>query len=169
MTDLKDPSCPKCGAPMVKKQATRGVNKGGNFWGCTKYPGCHGIIGIIPSPDTVTFEQKVVRTCPQCGTPMIHKGQSFWGCPNCKGLTPILTPEDLAIRAQTQALLHIFDERDQKLLTLRYGIGCDPHTLASIGKILDLSRERVRQLEKRVLRQLKHPKNLKKMPGGTNG
>lgn len=38
--------CPKCGAPMVKRRATKGENAGKEFWGCSKYPHCRGIIQI---------------------------------------------------------------------------------------------------------------------------
>ncbi len=37
------PDCPKCGKPMVKRTAKRGGNSGSMFWGCSRYPACHGI------------------------------------------------------------------------------------------------------------------------------
>ncbi len=40
------PSCPVCGAPMVLRTAQKGENKGGQFYGCSKYPKCRGIRGI---------------------------------------------------------------------------------------------------------------------------
>lgn len=40
------PLCPKCGAPMVKRRATRGENAGSEFWGCSRFPHCHGIVKI---------------------------------------------------------------------------------------------------------------------------
>lgn len=45
-TDHSVPQCPKCGAPMVKRRATKGKNAGSEFWGCSKFPHCHGIITI---------------------------------------------------------------------------------------------------------------------------
>lgn len=55
-----------------------------------------------------------------------------------------------------QDLIESIDERDAKILSLRYGLDChDPKTLREIGEIVDLSRERVRQLEKRALKRLK--------------
>lgn len=39
-----EPECPKCGSPMIKRQSKNGVNPGGYFWGCSKYPRCRGII-----------------------------------------------------------------------------------------------------------------------------
>ncbi len=40
------PACPACGAPMVRRKATRGTNAGCEFWGCSKYPQCRGIVNI---------------------------------------------------------------------------------------------------------------------------
>lgn len=37
------PSCPSCGDRMVERQARRGSNMGGIFWGCSQYPNCRGI------------------------------------------------------------------------------------------------------------------------------
>lgn len=37
------PKCPKCGAPMVLRTATKGDNKGSQFYGCSQFPKCRGI------------------------------------------------------------------------------------------------------------------------------
>ena len=41
-TKFPDPSCPICSKPMARRVAQRGVNAGGQFWGCTEYPACKG-------------------------------------------------------------------------------------------------------------------------------
>jgi len=38
------PSCPKCAAPMVRRQAKAGSNAGQEFWGCSTFPKCRGVI-----------------------------------------------------------------------------------------------------------------------------
>jgi restriction system protein len=38
--------CPKCGSAMVKRTAKSGTNAGNEFWGCSRYPGCRGIVSI---------------------------------------------------------------------------------------------------------------------------
>lgn len=38
--------CPKCGAPMIKRMAARGANAGNEFYGCSNYPKCRGIVNI---------------------------------------------------------------------------------------------------------------------------
>lgn len=41
-----EPPCPSCGAAMVLRTARKGSNAGQQFWGCSKYPGCRGVINI---------------------------------------------------------------------------------------------------------------------------
>ena len=38
------PECPKCGAPMVLRKATKGPNVGNSFYGCSRFPECRGIV-----------------------------------------------------------------------------------------------------------------------------
>jgi RNA polymerase primary sigma factor len=59
--------------------------------------------------------------------------------------------------AKLEELLGIIEERDATILRLRYGLGDDnaePMTLKEIGKIVGLTRERVRQIEREALRKL---------------
>lgn len=39
-----DPTCPQCRSSMIRRRAKVGVNTGKYFWGCSKYPKCHGIV-----------------------------------------------------------------------------------------------------------------------------
>lgn len=48
-TPAPDPEqmvCPRCGAAMVKRVATKGANAGKEFWGCSNFPKCRMIINI---------------------------------------------------------------------------------------------------------------------------
>ena len=38
--------CPKCGAPMVLRKAAKGANSGKEFYGCSRYPKCRGIVNV---------------------------------------------------------------------------------------------------------------------------
>jgi len=38
--------CPKCGSPMVLREVKKGKNAGNNFWGCSKFPKCRGIVNV---------------------------------------------------------------------------------------------------------------------------
>jgi restriction system protein len=41
-----EPNCPQCGSGMVKRTARKGGNAGGEFWGCSKYPTCKGVLQL---------------------------------------------------------------------------------------------------------------------------
>lgn len=43
---LSVPSCPVCSNSMVKRSAKRGANAGNEFWGCSTYPKCKGVVSI---------------------------------------------------------------------------------------------------------------------------
>lgn len=51
----------------------------------------------------------------------------------------------------------ILTERERDVISMRYGIGgIEPMTLEAIGSIMDLTRERIRQIEKTALRKLRN-------------
>jgi RNA polymerase sigma factor (sigma-70 family) len=55
-------------------------------------------------------------------------------------------------------LMDFLDEREQEVLRLRFGLqGGRPHTLGELGEQLDLTRERIRQIEKAALSKLRRP------------
>lgn len=39
-----EPLCPICGQKMIKRTAKKGRNAGNTFWGCSKFPGCRGVV-----------------------------------------------------------------------------------------------------------------------------
>ena len=47
-SDLSDqiPACPQCGKPMVLRTAKSGQNAGKQFWGCSGYPNCKGVVKL---------------------------------------------------------------------------------------------------------------------------
>ena len=50
------PDCPKCGRPMVRRTARRGANANGEFWGCSEFPRCRGIVQGQPPVDAQADE-----------------------------------------------------------------------------------------------------------------
>ena len=55
-------------------------------------------------------------------------------------------------------VLDSLTRRERKVLRLRFGIGMNhDHTLEEVGKIMDLTRERIRQLEAKALRKMRYP------------
>ena len=55
-------------------------------------------------------------------------------------------------------------DREQKIIRLRFGIGSDKAlTLAEIGEVMGVTRERIRQIENKAIRKLRHPSRSKKI------
>ena len=44
----ESPRCPKCGSDMILRTAKSGANAGNQFWGCSKYPNCRGMVSYKP-------------------------------------------------------------------------------------------------------------------------
>jgi len=64
----------------------------------------------------------------------------------------------LSLREETESALKTLTPREEKILKMRFGLeGDQTHTLEEVGSELDLTRERIRQLESRALRSLRHP------------
>lgn len=77
--------------------------------------------------------------------------------------TDDVTPEDTlmreALRRDLQQLLADLTSRERDVIQMRFGLGDGhPYSLAEIGRALDLSRERVRQIEAKALQKLRQPK-----------
>ena len=77
--------------------------------------------------------------------------------------TDALSPEELAVRDALRRDLHqllaALTTREQEVIRLRFGLGDGvPYSLAEIGRTLELSRERVRQIESKALQKLRQPK-----------
>jgi RNA polymerase primary sigma factor len=62
------------------------------------------------------------------------------------------------VRDETVGILKTLSPREEKVIRLRFGIGCErEHTLEEIGQEFDVTRERIRQIEAKALRQLRAP------------
>ena len=68
------------------------------------------------------------------------------------------------LRESIEEVLGSLDEREAKVLSLRFGLmGETPKTLEEVGKIFNVTRERIRQIEAKALRKLRHPSRRKKL------
>jgi len=70
------------------------------------------------------------------------------------------------LRERLQEVIATLSEREQKVLKLRFGVadGC-PRTLEEVGSMFAVTRERIRQIEAKALRKLRHPTRLQKLEG----
>ena len=77
-------------------------------------------------------------------------------------------PEDavmqLNLRETTTKILSTLTPREERVLRMRFGIGMSSdHTLEEVGQQFSVTRERIRQIEAKALRKLKHPIRSKKL------
>ena len=72
--------------------------------------------------------------------------------------SPVDAVIDTNVRDETANILKTLSPKEEKVIRLRFGIGCErEHTLEEIGQEFDVTRERIRQIEAKALRQLRSP------------
>jgi len=76
--------------------------------------------------------------------------------------SPYSDAEKIETSEQIQMVLKTLTPKEEKVISMRFGIGADrDHTVGEVGRHLSITRERVRQIEAKALRKLKHPSRLK--------
>jgi RNA polymerase primary sigma factor len=80
----------------------------------------------------------------------------------------VISPIDAVIVAnlkdQTRRTLKTLTPREEQVLRMRFGVGDgSEHTLEEVGKSFNVTRERIRQIESKALRKLRHPSRAKKL------
>ncbi len=80
----------------------------------------------------------------------------------------VINPSDaiinLNLAEQTRRVLATLTPREEKVLRMRFGIGEESdHTLEEVGQDFNVTRERIRQIEAKALRKLRHPSRAKKL------
>ncbi|HSK11040.1 MAG TPA: RNA polymerase sigma factor RpoD [Vicinamibacterales bacterium] len=80
----------------------------------------------------------------------------------------IVSPADavinLNLREQTEAVLKTLTPREEKVIKMRFGVGDgSEHTLEEVGQNFAVTRERIRQIEAKALRKLRHPSRSRKL------
>ena len=71
---------------------------------------------------------------------------------------------NMNLSQQTRKVLATLTPREEKVLRMRFGIGEKAdHTLEEVGKDFAVTRERIRQIEAKALRKLRHPTRSKKL------
>ena len=79
-------------------------------------------------------------------------------------VSPVESIISLSLREQTNKVLNSLTPREEKVLRLRFGLsdGCE-HTLEEVGQDFAVTRKRIRQIEAKALRKLRHPSRSKKL------
>jgi RNA polymerase primary sigma factor len=82
--------------------------------------------------------------------------------------TTAKSPEKLAaesqIKEQLNSILSTLEDREEKVIRLRFGLDDGtPKTLEEVGKMFNITRERIRQIEAKALNKLRHPSRSEKL------
>jgi RNA polymerase primary sigma factor len=99
-------------------------------------------------------------------TPIGDEGDTSFGdfIEDKSAVSPANATAYAMLREQMDEVLETLTERERRVLTLRFGIGDGyPRTLEEVGKIFNVTRERVRQIEAKALKKLRHPIRAKKL------
>ncbi|HWQ54866.1 MAG TPA: RNA polymerase sigma factor RpoD [Bryobacteraceae bacterium] len=78
--------------------------------------------------------------------------------------SPVDAVIEANVRDETAGILKTLSPKEEKVIRMRFGIGCErEHTLEEIGQEFDVTRERIRQIEAKALRQLRAPERARRL------
>ncbi len=110
--------------------------------------------------DKVKAILKVAQEPISLQTPIGDEGDTHFGdfIQDKKAISPANATVRGMLKEEMHSALSTLTEREKKILVLRFGIvdGC-PRTLEEVGNIFKVTRERVRQIEAKALKKLRHP------------
>jgi RNA polymerase primary sigma factor len=125
----------------------------------------HGLAEKLYMPlDKVRKTLKVAKEPLSLETPIGNEGDSYLG--DLIEDTNLVLPIDTAIQSNLREIatrvLTSLNPREERIVRLRFGIGVSSdHTLEEIAQQFAVTRERIRQIEAKALRKLKHPSRSK--------
>jgi RNA polymerase primary sigma factor len=108
--------------------------------------------------------QKISREPISLETPVGEEEDSHLGdfIEDKSAPSPLDTAIQDDLKVQVDKVLHELSPKEEKILRMRFGIGDDmPHTLEEVGQEFAVTRERIRQIEVKALRKLRHPSKSK--------
>ena len=133
--------------------------------------------GREPTPEELSHEMKVpvdkVRSILKIAqepislqTPIGDEGDTNFGdfIEDKRAVSPANATAYAMLKEQMGGVLDTLTEREKKVLRLRFGIGDGyPRTLEEVGAIFNVTRERVRQIEAKALKKLRHPTRARRL------
>jgi RNA polymerase primary sigma factor len=110
--------------------------------------------------DKVRKVLKIAKEPISMGTPIGDDEDSSLGdfIEDANAVSPVDSATIESLRESTQDVLAGLTAREAKVIRMRFGINMNTdHTLEEVGKQFDVTRERIRQIEAKALRKLRHP------------
>ena len=134
-------------------------------------------IGREPTPEELSIKlsiplekirkvMKIAREPVSFETPVGDDEDSFLGdfIEDKNTIVPGKAAENSNLRETTTRVLSSLTPREERVLRMRFGIGVNSdHTLEEVGQQFTVTRERIRQIEAKALRKLKHPSRRKQL------
>jgi RNA polymerase primary sigma factor len=134
---------------------------------CGREPNPEEIAVKMDMPvDKVRKVMKIAREPISLETPIGEEEDSYLGdfIEDKKTPAPAEYAVDEDLSEQTRKVLATLATREEKVLRMRFGIGeRSDHTLEEVGQDFNVTRERIRQIEAKALRKLRHPPRGKKL------
>jgi RNA polymerase primary sigma factor len=118
------------------------------------------------SPDRVREIFKIAQEVASLETPVGDDKESFLGdfIPDESQLSPVDQASKQLLKDHLDEVLHTLSDREARVLKLRFGLEENKQmTLEEVGRVFGVTRERIRQIEAKALRKLKHPSRRKKL------
>lgn len=120
------------------------------------------------SIDKVRKVLKIAKEPISLETPIGEEEDSHLGdfIEDKRATSPASAVVNMNLQEQTRKVLATLTPREEKVLRMRFGIGeKSDHTLEEVGQNFDVTRERIRQIEAKALRKLRHPSRSKRLRG----
>ena len=114
--------------------------------------------------DKVREIMKIAQDPVSLETPIGEEEDSHLGdfVEDSDSLAPSESASNSLLREQLRNILHTLTKREEDVIRLRFGLDDGrPRTLEEVGKRFDITRERIRQIEAKALRKLRHPSRSK--------
>ncbi|MBE6672033.1 MAG: RNA polymerase sigma factor RpoD [Ruminococcaceae bacterium] len=118
------------------------------------------------SPDKVREIMKIALDPVSLETPIGEEEDSHLGdfIEDCDSPAPAEAVSYTLLREQLNEVLHTLTPREEQVLKLRFGLDDGrTRTLEEVGKVFNITRERIRQIEAKALRKLRHPSRSKRL------
>ncbi len=140
-------------------------------------------LGREPSPEEIAMKMemsvdkirkimKIAQDPISLETPIGEEEDSHLGdfIEDVKNVSPIDNVIELDLKQSVLEVLQTLPEREAKVLEMRFGLTEDgEHTLEEVGQLFAVTRERIRQIESKALRKLRHPSRSRKLKAFLEG